>query len=96
MRSPSVAMIEKRLNITKKAATLLKAKLSSVKTPRELHDTLKWASSLLGGFGLVYDLPGYIYINQGDTYSTTLMYNEKKKLFFISSMGDVAEKIYLR
>jgi len=96
MRSPSVGMIEKRLNITLNRAKLLKKWMTSAKSLADVREVMKKSSILLGGYGAEYELPGYVWVNMGETYTGTLMYNEKKKLFFISSMGDVAEKIYLR
>lgn len=55
---------------------------------------------LVGGYGVEalgpdiggMDPPPYEYINAGDTYDATLVYQRARDRLFISSWGDVAEK----
>lgn len=56
---------------------------------------------IIGGFNVDYidhnkdnyrNLFGIEYINQGDVYINTLMFDYKKERFFISSVGDIIEK----
>lgn len=54
-------------------------------------------NEILGGFGVEglggsHDrAPLYEYVNMGDTYATTLLYDNDKDRLFISSWGDVVE-----
>jgi len=69
--------------------------------PSFLDCQLVALNELLGGYGVEYtpnydegllDVLGIEYINTGDTYSLTTIYDHEREEFFISSWGDYVEK----
>lgn len=68
---------------------------------KEVDSILEEANKIMGGFG-VAAVPGnewmkyyldicLLYINMGDTYSKTLLYDTVKEKFLIGSWGDFVE-----
>jgi hypothetical protein len=64
------------------------------------ENILQHVSDLLDCCGVEYlhsdndswNIPaGYSYVNTGETYDLTLMYDHKKRRFLVSSWGDIAE-----
>lgn len=89
---PSAARMVKMLNISKTDAVALKALMEAGYIKR----TLKHADQLLDGSGVEYLVPDdgtqpIAYVNMGDTYLTTLLFDHEKNRFVIGSWGDVVE-----
>jgi len=89
---PSVARMVKVLNITKAQAAELKALMED----GYVHRTLERADEILG-FGREYLTPsdggnGVDYVNTGDTYTPTLMFDYEKSRFLLGSWGDLVER----
>ena len=89
---PSVARMVKVLGITKEQATALKSMMEDGYIKR----TLTRAGEMLDGFGVEYLVPDngaqpVAYVNMGDTYNTTLMFDHEKNRFLIGSWGDIVE-----
>jgi hypothetical protein len=40
----------------------------------------------------MYDKDGLDYVNMGDTYDTTLIFDHRKGRFIVSSWGDIVER----
>lgn len=49
-------------------------------------------NELVGGFGVEGLGPEYQYINMGDTYATTLIYDRDKDRLFIGDWGSIVEQ----
>lgn len=67
--------------------------------PSQTELILHAFNEVIEGYGVealgevdMHDGPPFEYINQGDTYDTTLVYNHRKGTLFVSSWGDVAER----
>ena len=89
---PSVARMVKVLGVEKSAASELKALMEDGYIKR----TLTRASVILDGFGVEYLVPDdgtqpIAYVNMGDTYNTTIMFDHEKNRFLLGSWGDVVE-----
>lgn len=71
--------------------------------PRDAEKTLEFADKAIGGFG-VESIRGdggaggfwqeavAAYVNTGDTYSSTVLYDTNKKRFYLTTFGDFVEK----
>jgi hypothetical protein len=87
-----------------KVLGLSKADASALKALMEdgyVHRVLDLANKVLDGFGREYLTPlgggnGVDYVNRGDTYDTTLMFDYEKGRFVVSSWGDIVERQPLR
>jgi hypothetical protein len=91
VRSPSVERLRKELKIDLGHAQLIKQQC----VLGHPHAALKLANEAMGGFGIenLYPDAGYIYyINMGDTYSLTLLYNDNSNTMWIGTWGDWYEK----
>ena len=70
--------------------------------PRTIDDALDTVNTLIGGYGVeairddewtTYYLDiGLLYVNAGDPYITTIVYDTRKQNFYCTSWGDVVEK----
>jgi hypothetical protein len=76
--------------------------LTSAKTDHEVEDALEVANTEMGGYGVEAVraegawIPFWLdcvlqYVNMGDTYDTTLLYDTHKGKFMVGSMGDWVE-----
>ena len=87
---PSVARMVKFLGIQKDQAEELKRLMNAGFVTR----TLVRADIMLDGYGRE-ELPSpsgrVIYVNMGDTYTTTLMFDWSKDKFLVGSWGDLVE-----
>jgi hypothetical protein len=87
---PSVARMVKVLGLTKEQAQVLKNLMNAGHVSR----TLARADKMLDGYGRE-ELPSssgrVIYVNRGDTYDVTLMFDWAKSRFLIGSWGDLVE-----
>jgi hypothetical protein len=91
IRCPSPKMLKKHFSL-------------SVLQIKKLRETcrLGWARSAmdhaniyLGGHGVesIYpEAPYILFVNMGDTYSKTLLYNKQKRMMWIGTWGDWVEK----
>jgi hypothetical protein len=89
---PSVARMIKFLGITKAQATELKDLMNQGR----LLLTLDRADEMLFGHGEErlngsYGRAGVWYVNLGDTYADTLMFDFEKRRFLVGSWGDLVE-----
>lgn len=65
-------------------------------------ETLELANTLLEGFGVeavrdnewsgYFGDIGLLYVNTGDTYTTTLLYDTRTSRYYVASLGDFLEK----
>lgn len=90
---PSVARMAKCLNISKVQAAELKALMEKGYVAR----TLNFANKVLDGSGIEYLAPsgggnGIDYVNMGDAYSSTLLFDHEKSRFLVGSWGDLVER----
>ena len=89
---PSVARMVKFLGVTKAQATELK----SLMNEGYVYRTLDHADTILAGHDLAR-LPtsdgsaAVYYVNMGDTYAATLMFDFKKQRFLVGSWGALVE-----
>lgn len=90
---PSVARMVKVLGLSKAQATELK----NLMEEGYIHRTLNLADKVLDGFGREYLTPsnggnGVDYVNMGDAYTPTLMFDYEKSRFLVGSWGDLVER----
>lgn len=86
---PAVKTLSERLHISKAAAQRLKDMMDTG-APR----ILQAADGMMDGNGVerIPGRPGLMYVNMGDTYDTTLIYDYKTDRFVVSSWGDLVER----
>ena len=100
-RLPSVKTLCARLGCDSTIAGGIRYVLSrDRRTDLEINDTLKAVSILLDGYGVEY-LPskldthghgrGLEYVNMGDSYKPTILYDCLIKRFICASWGDIVE-----
>ena len=89
---PSIKRMMDFLNMSKADAQMLKAKMDAGDTVRSI---LSAADRILNGYG-VESIPGVggalSYVNMGDTYHDTLIFDRKTNRFVVSSWGDIVER----
>jgi len=91
-KGPSVARMIRLLGLSKAEATELKTLMNE----GYVYATLNRAEKLLGAYGREYLTPyeggnGVAYIDLGDTYVTTFMFDFAKDKFIVGSWGDLVE-----
>lgn len=86
---PAVKTMSERLRISKADAQKLKDMMDTG-APR----ILQAADGMMDGHGVerIPGRPGLMYVNMGDTYDTTLIYDYKTDRFVVSSWGDIVER----
>jgi hypothetical protein len=86
---PAVKTMSERLRISKADAQKLKDMMDTG-APR----ILQAADGMMDGNGVerIPGRPGLMYVNMGDTYDTTLIYDYKTDRFVVSSWGDIVER----
>ena len=100
-RLPSVKTLCARLGCDPTIAGAVRHVLSrGPRTDLEINDTLKAVSILLHGYDVEY-VPskldtyskgvGLEYVNMGDTYKPTILYDCLHKRFICASWGDIVE-----
>jgi hypothetical protein len=93
---PSVKRMVDFLGISKSDAEMLKTKMNE---GAPVGSILKAADQILDGNG-VEAIPGVggglSYVNMGDTYDTTLIYDHGKGRFLVTSWGDIVERDHKR
>lgn len=92
-KGPSILGMIQRLKLTKEQATELKGMMDR----GLVFATLNRANELLNGYGREYLTPtdryeGVEFVNMGDTYATTLMFDHAKDGFTIGNWGDLVER----
>ena len=100
-RLPSVKTLGARLGCDPTIAGAVRYVLSTdPRTDLDINNTLKAVSILLRGFGVEYapsrqDTHGHgrglEYVNMGDTYAPTILYDCLRKRFICASWGDIVE-----
>ena len=105
MKSYSLKRISKELNISVQEAKWIKDIIESFELG-EYNQLGHWSHAVsecmgdisrAGGFygeeSLYPDIPDIFYCNAGDTYTNTVVYdNRRKHPFFIATIGDVIER----
>jgi hypothetical protein len=95
---PSIKRMQDMLRISKDQASALKAMMDGGK---KVSIILREADRVLNGNGVEYidsredtmrSQDGLSYVNMGDTYDTTLLYDHKTGRFSVGSWGDVVER----
>lgn len=91
-KGPSVARMIRLLGLSKAQATELKRMMNE----GYVFATLNAADKMLDGFGREYlyssdGSNGVDYVNMGDTYVTTFMFDFAKDKFIVGSWGDLVE-----
>jgi hypothetical protein len=93
---PSVATLA-RAGFSRTQANDLRDKMDGLST----FTVLKAADKMLEGHGVEYiesltdtsrNREGLSYVNMGDTYMTTLIYDHGKGRFLVTSWGDIVER----
>src|SRR5437867_6261923 len=98
---PSVKTLCARLGCDSTIAGAVRYVLSKdPRTDLEINDTLETVSVLIHGYGVEY-VPsrqdthgrgrGLEYVNMGDTYAATILYDCLHKRFVCGSWGDIVE-----
>ena len=100
-RQPSVKTLCARLGCDPTIAGAIRYALSrDPRTDLEINDSLKTVSILLHGYGVEYAPSkmdahgkgrGLEYVNMGDTYKPTILYDCLHKRFICASWGDMVE-----
>jgi hypothetical protein len=94
---PSLKTLDERLNLRDEEGKSLRHFMQAGK-PRAALD---YANVLMGGEGIEYapssedgptQFTGLDYVNMGDTYDTTLIYDRKKRRFVVGAWGDLVER----
>jgi hypothetical protein len=89
---PSIKRMMDFLNMSKADAQMLKAKMDAGDTVRSI---LSAADRIIGGYG-VDSIPGVggalSYVDMGDAYHDTLIFDRKTNRFVVSSWGDIVER----
>jgi hypothetical protein len=103
----TVTRIAEELSISRASASLIRKwaredGASVTQTPEgRLESRLGTISRLLGGHGVEYVEAangsffhpyGFSYVNMGDTYKTTILYDWNKRRFLLCSVGDMVEQ----
>jgi hypothetical protein len=87
-------------NITKQVATI-KGLMEHATGPLTVDMALDNINAILKGYGTeaardngwdrYYHDIGLLYINLGDTYTTTVLYDTRKERFYVTSLGNIIE-----
>jgi len=94
--TPSAKRLADDLGISSADAKTLKKKMDA----ESVEDALAFADKAMNGFGVEYIASsedtmrtpdGLDYVNMGDTYDTTLVYDHGKGKYLITSWGDIVE-----
>lgn len=88
---PSIKRMVDFLKLRKEDAASLKTKMDAGDRRSSI---LEAADRMLNGNGVEYIAGvggGLSYVNMGDTYDTTLLYDEKSNRFVVASWGDIVE-----
>jgi hypothetical protein len=85
----------------KRAAVLIRAYMLSADNPKRVDAALDEISGIIGGYGVqpitdnewdgYYCDAGALYVNMGDTYVPTVVYDTRKDRWMICSWGDLVE-----
>lgn len=81
-----------------------KRKVRRVANEKGISNALEWANKALEGHGVEYmrderdsinyrDMYGIEYVNMGDFYAPTVMYDHSARRFRFTSMGDLIESM---
>lgn len=107
--TPSKKKIQEHLGLSSKEATKLKRHLADADNSwgRERADrvdaTLDLANRLMDAYGVeavrgdwvdrYYQDINTLYVNTGDTYNATLLYDTVKERFYLTTLGDWVEMV---
>jgi hypothetical protein len=95
---PSVKKLSESLNISTANARLIR---SAMDAGQSVQKVLRLADKIMDAHGVeyiqsgedtMYDKDGLDYVNMGDTYDTTLIFDHRKGRFIVSSWGDIVER----
>jgi hypothetical protein len=82
---------------------VIAGRVKKAKTPAGVQAVLEYVDEILDGFG-IEAIPGpyvdrrygninALYVNLGDTYDVTILYDTLKKKFYVVSWGDWVETV---
>lgn len=95
---PSVKKLSEGLNISTADARLIR---SAMDAGQSVQKVLRLADKIMDAHGVeyiqsgedtMYDKDGLDFVNMGDTYDTTLIFDHRKGRFIVSSWGDIVER----
>lgn len=101
---PSTATLRRLPKVGEEEAKAIRDAILKAAVSREGVDAaLDLANEIMGGFGVesirdnewdrdYYADIGLLYVNMGDTYETTLIYDTRKDKWIVSSWGDIVER----
>ena len=108
MGNPSVKTIIERLGTrcnSKETAGRIRA-LMAATSHKEIDQALDSMNNLLGGYGVealrdtdwgqYYNDIGLLYVNVGETYAPTILYDTRLEKWIVGSWGDYVEHYYKR
>jgi len=82
-------------------ASMMRAMMKNAKTPQMVDLALDFFNDILNGYGVepirgeyvdkYYMNTNLLYVNRGDTYTPTVIYDTKEEEFFVCSWGDIVE-----
>ena len=106
MRSPSLKSLarlsDNSQQMTPERCRALKAKLRDAETVQDVDAALDFANVMLEGHGVeavrdrewegYYADIGLLYVNAGDTYALTLIYDTRRDSWSVTTLGHVIER----
>ena len=85
----------------KRAAVLIRAYMMGADTPGRVDQAMDAINTILSGYGVesikdnrwtsYYCDIGLLYVNMGDTYTPTVIYDTRKGAWMVCSWGDIIE-----
>lgn len=100
MNTPSVKTLVNRLGLETHQAKRVKASMDNLN--HSVDRTMRIANDELGGHGIesirddewdnYYCDIGLLYVNMGDAYTDTLVYDTRSGRFRVTSWGDIVER----
>jgi len=100
---PSASKLREWLKLSPEDAKLLKAAIRDAHDHDSVDTALKLANVLMHGYGVESIEGGYqvdryyynivaLYVNTGDSYNNTLLYETERERFLLTTMGDWVER----
>jgi hypothetical protein len=106
MRLPSIKTIESRLKVSHPIASAIRVAMETCRDSREdsfydrVQTALQTADTLIGGHGVEYirhsedtmrEVQGIDYVNMGDPYICTLLFDNMRGTFDVCPWGNIIE-----
>lgn len=110
MRLPTTETIKAGLNVDTPIAARIHAALrvcksSALDPPNAIRAALNKVDAILGGHGVeyiqsaqdtMYSAQGIEYVNMGDTYAATILFDHARDSFLVDSWGNIVEQFPAR